>query len=85
MASNLQLFSEGRLLINDDFLVGSCVNPTGPDFRVYCYTDKVSGPKTHFFVFNFFCIDFRRERCDPESRGSVDSDRPLLGAKPLHI
>ena len=33
----------------------------------------------------FFCIDFRRERCDPESRGSVGSDKPLLGAKPLHI
>ena len=48
-------------------------------------SDRVSGLKTNFFVFNFFCIDFRRERCDPESRGSVDSDRPLLGAKPLHI
>ena len=37
LQSSWPLSSEGRLLINDDFLVGSCVNPTGPDFRVYCY------------------------------------------------
>ena len=31
---------------------------------------------------NFFYIDFRGDRCDPESRGSVSSDRPLLNVNP---
>ena len=48
-------------------------------------SDKVLGLKTNFYIFNFFYIDFRRERCDPESRGSVGSDRPLLDVNPLLI
>ena len=49
-----------------------------PFLRFEVSPDKVSGLKTKFYVFNFFCIDFRRERCDPELRGLVGSDRHLL-------
>ena len=48
-------------------------------------SDEVLGLETNFSIFNFVCFDFRRERCDPETRGSVGSDRTLLDAKPLNI
>ena len=56
-----------------------------PFLRFKISSDKVLGLKTNFYVFNFFYIDFRRERCDPESRGSVGSVRPLLDVNPLLI
>ena len=45
--------------------------------------DKMLGPKTKFYIPNFVYIDFRRERCDPESRGLFNPNRPVLGLRTL--